>query len=162
MQKIVLTGLTALGESQVVTGSEKLREFRALNTNLPNVYFADGAPLHTVHLPSSLQTLKLISADELTSVLTSPPQIFREFDENGVAIFNNPSTYRGLYIQGVTDYTSGHGGHTLSQLIIEGGNLGYGSYVVLRNLVELKNGATENKNLSISLKDVYWCPYNQV
>jgi hypothetical protein len=46
-----LTGLVALSEGQDVSGSEKLREFRALNTAIPSVIFADGSPLDTVHLP---------------------------------------------------------------------------------------------------------------
>ena len=162
LKKIVMTGMTTFDKTLDVSGSEKLQEFRALRTALPSVYFADGAPLHTIHLPSSLETLKLIETNELTNIITSTPQVFKQFDENGVAEFYEPATYRGLYVQGATDYVSGSPGHKLNQLIIEGGGLGYGSYTLLKNLVNAKAAASTNNTLSISLKDVYWCPYEQV
>ena len=162
LKKIVMTGMKAFDKTLDVSGSEKLQEFRALDTALPNVYLADGAPLHTIHLPQSIQTLKLVDADNLTNILTSKPEVFKQYD-NDVAEFYPPEHYRGLYIEGITDYTAGqHPGHKLSQLIIERGGLGYASYTLLENLVEVKRGASENSTCSISLKDVYWCPYEQV
>ena len=160
LKKIVMTGMTSFDKTLDVSGSEKLQEFRALRTGIPSVYFADGAPLHTIHLPSTIQTLKLVEPGELTRILTSVPVVATL--ENGEAVYADPATYRGLYIEGVTDYSTGHPGHKLNQLIIEGGSLGYDSYTILNNLVQLKNGATENTTLSASLKDVYWCPYTQV
>lgn len=164
LKKIVMTGMTTFDRTLDVSGSEKLQEFRALRTSLPNVYFADGAPLHTVHLPASLETLKLIENNELTNIITTTAkaQVFNRFDDEGKAIFNDPSEYRGLYIEGATDYVSGSTGHSLNQLIIEGGSLGYGSYTLLNNLVNAKKNALTKNKLSVSLKDVYWCPYEQV
>lgn len=161
LKKVVMTGMKTFDKTLDVAGSEKLQEFRALNTLLPNVYFADGSPLHTVHLPSSLQTLKLVELDNLTNILSSKP-IVATLDSNGVAEYADPDTYKGLYLEGITDYVSGKPGHKLSQLIIQGGSLGYNSYTILNNLVEMKYGASENNTLSVNLKDVYWCPYTQV
>ena len=101
LQKIVLTGLSALTEAQDVSGSEKLREFRALNTKIPYVTFAEGDPLDTVHLPKTTSYLKLTHAKNLTRILTSPPEIMVE--ENGTYVYNDLENYQGLYVEGVTD-----------------------------------------------------------
>ena len=166
LQKMVMTGMTTFDKTLDMRGSGKLKEFRALRTKLPNVYFAKGAPLHTVHLPSTITTLELIENTELTNIITDKNVVNNicYLDSNGVAQYANPSTYRGLYIEGVTDYTSSNAnaGHALSSLVIEGGGLKYGSYALLSNLVSLKKSATENKSLRISLKDVVWTPYTQI
>jgi len=163
---MIMTGMTTFDKTLDMRGSGKLKEFRALRTKLPNVYFAKGAPLHTVHLPSTITTLELIENTELTNIITDKNVVNNicYLDSNGVAQYANPSTYRGLYIEGVTDYTSSNAnaGHALSSLVIEGGGLKYGSYALLSNLVSLKKSATENKSLRISLKDVVWTPYTQI
>ena len=56
-------------------GSEKLEEFRALSTALPSVSFANGAPLHTVHLPNTITSLSLVENNALTKILTSKPVV---------------------------------------------------------------------------------------
>lgn len=162
LKKIVFTGITSLQGTVDTQGSEKLEEFRALNTNLQNVYFADGAPLHTVHLPNTISTLQLIENADLTRILTVKPQVATLI--NGVVNYTNPADYRGLYLEDITDYTpqKRSTGHSLNSLIIEGNGLGYGSYKILENLINLKQGASTNKNLAISLKDVKWSPYNKV
>ena len=165
LQSVVLTGMTTFDKTLDMQGSGKLKEFRALKTKLPNVYFAKGAPLHTVHLPNTLSTLELIEHNELTKIITNKNLTnVCSLDSNGVAVYEDPNTYRGLYIEGITDYTSSNtnAGHQLSSLVIEGGGLGYGSYQILSNLVALKSGASENKTLRLSLKDVVWTPYTQV
>ena len=160
LKKIILTGLTDFDITLDISGSEKLEEFRALRTSLPDVYFADGIPLHTAHFPNTLKSLKLIETNELTNILTSAPVVATLV--NNELVYADPSTYRGLYIQGVTDISSQSTGHSLYSLIIEGGGLGYGSYTILKNLVTLKTGASSNNTLRVNLKDVYWCPYEQV
>ena len=165
LQKVVMTGMTTFDKTLDMQGSGKLKEFRALRTKLPNVYFAKGAPLHTVHLPNTITTLELIENTDLTNIITNKNVVnICSLDNNGVAVYNDPSTYRGLYLEGITDYTSANlnAGHTLSSLVIEGGGLGYGSYTILDNLIKLKKSATENKSLRISLKDIVWTPYTQV
>jgi hypothetical protein len=159
---MVMTGMTTFDKTLDMRGSGKLKEFRALRTKLPNVYFAKGAPLHTVHLPNTITTLELIENTELTNIITDKNVTnICSLDSNGVAQYADPATYRGLYIEGITDYTSSNAnaGHALSSLVIEGGGLGYGSYTILDNLVKLKKSATENKSLRISLKDVHWTPF---
>lgn len=162
LKKIIFTGITSLQGTVDTQGSEKLEEFRSLNTGLQNVYFANGAPLHTIHLPSTIQTLQLVENADLTKILTTKPVVATL--DNGVAIYSDPAAYRGLYLEGITDYTSAAAGqgHNLNSLIIQGGGLGYGSYKILENLIALKTGASTNKGLVVSLKDVKWSPYEQV
>jgi hypothetical protein len=145
MKKVVLTQMTAFDKTVPMQGSEKLEEFRALGTQLKGVYFAKGAPLHTVHLPATITGIELSENKELTSLLTSKPVIAKwvnketreEVSYNSITNFNDvevefadPSTYRGLYLEKITDYNPANAntGHLLSTLVIEGGGLGYGSY----------------------------------
>ena len=179
MKKVVLTQMTAFDKTVPMQGSEKLEEFRALGTQLKGVYFAKGAPLHTVHLPATITGIELSENKELTSLLTSKPVIAKwvnketraEVNYNSITNFNDvevefadPSTYRGLYLEKITDYNPANAntGHLLSTLVIESGGLGYGSYQILDNLIKLKDQATENNTLAISLKEVHWSPYTMV
>ena len=167
LQKMVMTGMTTFDKTLDMRGSGKLKEFRALRTKVPNVYFAKGAPLHTVHLPNTLTTLELIENTELTNIITNKNVVNNICTLNsstGEAEYADPSTYRGLYLEDITDYATANAnaGHALSSLVIEGGGLGFGSYTILENLVKLKYNAENNKTLRISLKDVNWTPYTQV
>lgn len=176
MKKVVLTQMTAFDKTVPMQGSEKLEEFRALGTKLKGVYFAKGAPLHTVHLPESITGLELSENQELKQIITSKPIIAKWVDKttrneiayNSISDFSqveveyaNPDTYRGLYLEKITDYNTANAntGHNLSTLVIEGGGLKYGSYQILDNLIKLKDKASENNTLSISLKEVSWTPY---
>ena len=176
MKKVVLTQMTAFDKTVPMQGSEKLEEFRALGTKLKGVYFAKGAPLHTVHLPDTITGLELSENQELTQLVTSRPVVAKWVDKstgeevayNTITDFSqveveytNPSSYRGLYLEKITDYNvaNANTGHNLSTLVIEGGGLGYGSYQILDNLIKLKDEALENNTLSISLKEVAWTPY---
>ena len=161
---MVMTGMTTFDKTLDMRGSGKLKEFRALRTKVPNVYFAKGAPLHTVHLPNTLTTLELIENTELTNIITNKNVVNNICTLNsstGEAEYADPSTYRGLYLEDITDYATANAnaGHALSSLVIEGGGLGFGSYTILENLVKLKYNAENNKTLRISLKDVNWTPY---
>ena len=139
--------------------SAKLQEFRALGSAIERTNFAPGAPLHTVHLPSTMTTISLVQNQELKKIITSIPEIVTE--SNGLYTYNDPSTYKGLYIEGVTDYNSASAntGHKISNLEIVGGGLGYNSYIILKNLYDLKKEASLNNTLSIGLTDVVWTPY---
>jgi len=156
--------MTTFDKTLDMQGSGKLKEFRALRTKLPNVYFAKGAPLHTVHLPKTLGTLELIENTNLSNIITDSSKVQICDLVDGVAVYKDPDEYRGLYIEGITDYTTDKlgTGHTLSSLVIEGGNLGFDSYKLLANLVNLKATATEDNTLRMSLKDVVWTPYTLV
>ena len=169
LQKVVLTGLTKLAASLDLAASSKLQEFRALDTPITSVSFAKGAPLHTIHLPSSITALALVEATDLDHLITSKPVIGTlEGDVNNPDaglnfVKNNPSTYRGLYIEGVTDLSVvGTQGHKLTSVTIQGGNLGYESYTLLNNLVRIKEAATTNDLLKVNFTDVKWTPYSVV
>ena len=161
LKQVILTNIPKLDKTIDVSGSEKLQEFRALNTIISQAIFANGAPLHTVHLPKSIMTLNLNENQDLKNIITSYPVVMSKEDD-GTIITHDPETYRGLYLEGITDYqeTTGKGtGHRLDTLIINGGGLGYGSYTIFRNLYDIKKTATENKLLRASLTDVNWTPY---
>ncbi len=162
LKKMVLSNMQTFDKTIDIQGSEKIQEFRALNTIIPSVYFADGAPLHTVHLPSTITTLKLVENKDLTNILITKPVVATL--DNGVASYANPNTYRGLYLENITDYNNSlaNTGHAMNTIIIEGGGLGYNSYTILNNLIKLKDNAESNNLLNISIKDVSWTPYEIV
>lgn len=162
LKSVNISKLESFSKELNLTGSSKLQEFRALGSIIERINFAPGAPLHTVHLPQTMTTLSLIQHQDLTDILTSMPVVVKE-DENTPGKYNyqDPSTYRGLYIEGVTDYTPSKAnlGHNLSTYEVQGGGLGYNSYIILKNLYDLKEKATSKNTLSIGLTDVEWTPY---
>jgi len=144
--------------------SEKLQEFRALGSSIKRTSFAPGAPLHTVHLPKTMTTLSFVQNKDLNNILVSRPEIVRFNESTGLYDYTDPDTYRGLYLEGITDYdaTKENEGHSVSTLDIQGGGLGYNSYTILNNLYMLKHEANTNNLLSIGLTDVEWTPYIEV
>jgi hypothetical protein len=70
LETIVLTNLTNLDKTIDVSGSAKLKEFRALNTSIPKVIFAEGVALDTLHLSKNLTDLELIDAWGLNQVIS--------------------------------------------------------------------------------------------
>ena len=159
MKKVVFTGLSSLDKTIDISGSAKLQEFRALDTRIPNVYFADGAPIHTLHLPSTLKGLKLIQNNELTKILTSRPDVWNA---------QSPDEYKGLYVEGLTDATTMGSGHTIESLIVEGGGLGYDAYKLLEKYILVKtiavneNDPNAGDKVRIGMLNQAWTPYEQV
>ena len=161
LETVILTGLTSLNGQIDITGSEKLKEFRALNTIISGVDLADGVQIETLHLPSTITSLSLIEPVALTQIATSPK------DEDG-------NINKGLYVEGLTgkvrDDTPVDKTHVDSYSVV-GGSLGYGSYVILEKLVRLKSAmhvmsndalAGYKKTLGINLENVNWSPYFRV
>ena len=73
LEKIVLSNLSSLRASIPISGSEKLKEFRALGTNIPSVALADGVQIETLHLPSTINILNLTEPTSLTNILEEKP-----------------------------------------------------------------------------------------
>ena len=163
LKSVNLCKLSQFNRELNLTGSAKLQEFRALGSIIERINFAAGAPLHTVHLPSTITTVSLVQHQDLDTILTSPPVIVNSV-AGGEYEYTDPDTYRGLYIEGVTDYVAANAGtgHKLQTYEVSGGGLGYHSYTILKNLYDLKFGASSNQYLQVSLTDVDWSPYEQV
>lgn len=148
-----LTGLTGYTSVVDLSSCEKLKEFRALNSNITGVSLADGAQIDTLHLPNTTSSLNFIELSNLTEVIDNPR------DSDG-------KIRKGLYIQGLTDNTAEN--TKVNTYTTIGGKLGYGSYSLLEKLIELKekqrgeNNAEYSPRLGISLKNVSWSPYEQV
>ena len=159
-----LSHLTEFNRAIDLSSSAKLREFKALDSTLTTVTFAPGAPLHTILLPRTLSLLTLVGHQELTNIITSVPQPIIKNPETGVYEQQPADSYKGLYIENVTDYTQAKAGqgHSLGTIQIDGGKLEYGSYKILDNLVKLKTNAQQNMDLSIFYYNVHWSPYNKV
>ena len=171
LKQVILSNIGSLTGGVNFSGSGKLNEFRALGTNLSSAVFAPGAPLSIVHLPKTISAFEVQEASGLTKLITSKPVVGDYDSQNNVFTYRDPATYSGLYIEDVTDIDINNipltennkpVGHALNRLNIAGGNLGYDSYVLLRNLIALKNGAETRQKLAISLKDVHWTPYTLV
>ena len=179
LKKVNFSQLTDFDVNINLRGSEKLQEYRGLGTLIKVVQFANGAPLHTVHLPKTTTIIELVEDKNLTNILTTKPVVAKwvnkttqeeanveeieDFSQYEVQ-YADPADYRGLYIEGVTDYvtSNANAGHAVSSLVIEGGGLEFDSYTILNNLINLKYEAENNNTLKISLKDVVWTPYTQV
>ena len=163
LQKIVLTGLTALSMGQNVSGSEKLREFRALNTVIPSVTFADGSPLDTVHLPKSITEINLVHAKNLNNILRNYPVVMIPDNEEGY-VYNDLNAYKGLYIEGLTDWDKNNtinisNIRTLNLIDV---NMGYDSYVLLDNAIDIRERFRPNDFLGFNFENVNWCPYTVI
>ena len=167
LKQVILSNISSLRNTGYnFSGSGKLNEFRALGTGLTEVVFASGAPLGIVHLPNTITGFDVEQAANLTKILTERPVVGEMV--NGEFVYKDPSEYEGLYIEDVTDLdinnipVNSYGrpfGHALTRLSIIGGNMKYNSYILLRNLVALKNNATGANTLGINLEDVEWTPY---
>ena len=151
LEEVVLTGLSTYNAEVDLTGSEKLKTFRALNTAITGVNLADGVAIETLHLPNTITSLKLIEPVALSGILTSPGDI-----ENG---FN-----KGLYIDGITNDKLED--IPLRTYNIIGGKLGYDSYklldILVNRKVEMQKNNKPNSSLAINLKDILWTPYTIV
>ena len=163
LQKVVLTGLTELNQAQDVSGSEKLVEFRALNTKIPYVIFADGTPLDTIHLPETTTSIKLVYAKNLTNILDNTPQVMVEttIEEDGqqvqTYIYNNRDNYKGLYIEGLTDLDTENISESTSivnSIDLQNVALGYDSYKLLNNATLIRENNRQDGYLAINLENV--------
>lgn len=152
LEEVILTGLGSLSGQIDLTGSEKLKIFRALNTIIAGVSLAQGAQIETLHLPNTITGLQLIEPVALTGILNTPGDI-----ESG---FN-----KGLYIEGITDATNYDKDISIITYDIVGGSLGFDSYRLLKTLINFKLAMLDrekNANLAINLKEVDWTPYKVV
>lgn len=168
LESVVLTGVTALDADLDISGSEKLKEFRALNTNLAGVSFADGVQLETLYLPKSVTYFDLVEPVSLSGILTeNAPTTDDEgnivIDDNGYYVFP-----KGIFLEGVTDNTEDK--TKIRKYSITGGQMGYDSYKILKRLVEIKQGMQDmddlstdyDKSIAVTLKEVDWTPYRLV
>lgn len=94
LEKIVLSNLSSLRSSLDISGSEKLKEFRALGTNLQSVALADGVQIETLHLPSTINVLNLTEPTSLTKILNEKPI---EYTGEIVKIYNKVSITKEEY-----------------------------------------------------------------
>ena len=152
LEEVILTGLASLNWTIDLTGSEKLKTFRALNTHLTGVSLAEGVLIETLHLPNTISFIKLVEPVALNGVLTNP--------KNSEGKFN-----KGLYIDGITDATNYDKDINITTYDIIGGNLGYDSYKLLNTLVNFKlamQARGTDPSLGINLQNVHWSPYSVV
>lgn len=138
-----------------LTKSEKLKNFRNTGSNIPRVEFAKGVALETLYLTSETNYLTLIEANLLNKLITKyvNPTLDKTTNRLEVAEEN-----KGLYIQGLTDKEDDQIETKIKTLDIEGGNLGYYSYELLRRYYL---GCQHNnlKDCEINLTEVQWSPY---
>jgi hypothetical protein len=159
LKEVNLTNVTIDNDNSSInfdfTSSEKLQIFKAVGSNVENIDFAPGVALHTLHLPASLASLKLVEANALTEVLDAPP--VSTYDPNTDVW----TADQGLYIAELTDAGDlSQASSNLVSLILNGGKLGYHSYKLLHNLYTIKKRTQEN--LKLELTKVHWSPYIQL
>ena len=169
LKKVVLTGLKNIKSESAnidVSGSSKLEEFRALNTNITGCKVATGAPISIMHLPSTVQSILLNTNYNLTKVIDTP---IVEDD------FATKSTLEGLYIDGLTSSIADNrtkslteiassvaGKLALASIEIKNDSLGYDSYQLVKNAMARKiatSDPTSVQALALRLENVVWTPY---
>jgi hypothetical protein len=70
LERVVLTNLSGLDGTIDFSGSEKLKELMALNTNVQSFVLADGVQISKLYLPSTITNLILKEPTSLTGILT--------------------------------------------------------------------------------------------
>lgn len=133
--------------------SPKLQNFRATNTNLTQVNFADGVALNTLYLGNTLTRFTLAQASNLNNIIEEysyPRRINGEYVAE-----------EGLYIQGLTDrkdtdVTTSN----ISYLSIKDDALGYDSYKLLKKYYKARFSVSGDTQ--IELTNVKWSPYTLV
>ena len=162
LEQVILTNVQSLTGAIDVTGAEKLREFRALGTTITGVSFADGGQMDTIHLPNTVTHLTFIEPVALNGLISNESE-FKDGDGKFV------EGVKGLYVPGVT--TTGDLSDTtkIQTLNIVGGNMGYSSYQLMKNLIDIKQNMQSNpeidegeKNILIAMENVLWSPYKLV
>ena len=132
---------------------EKLENFRDIGSNITQVTFADGVALNTLYLSDSTVNLKLVEARLLTDLITDEKAPITKKKDNTLA------AKPGLFIDGLTN------GKKQTKLItfdIQGGNLGYNSYKLLKLYIDAASHTNANATRNINLTDVQWSPYVKV
>lgn len=138
-----------------LTKSEKLENFRNTGSNIPRVEFAKGVALDTLYLTNETNYLTLIEANLLNKLITTyvNPTLNSITGRLVVADEN-----KGLYIQNLTDKDDDQIETKIKTMDIEGGNLGYYSYELLRRYyLGCKKGNL--KDCEINFVNVQWSPY---
>lgn len=80
LETVNLTNLMTLDGTLDFSGSEKLKEFRALNTIINSVVLADGVQIETLYLPNTITTIKLTEPTSLTGITKSVTPIEKEVE----------------------------------------------------------------------------------
>lgn len=137
-----------------LTKSEKLENFRNTGSNIPRVEFAKGVALNTLYLTSETNYLTLIEANLLNKLITTYVNPTLNSAKRLVVADEN----RGLYIQNLTDKDDDQIETKIKTMDIEGGNLGYYSYELLRRYY-LGCKKSNLKDCEINFIDVQWSPY---
>lgn len=161
------SNITITGDvkSMDLSGSEKLRNFRATGSNITSINFADGVALDTLYYPATTTNLSLVQANLLTDLIL--PKLSQEAPElpQGQKYYTTPKldpatnmlkAEKGLYLEGFFDDTASC---ALNNIKIDGGNLGYNSYTILKRLWDKNNGKGYAR---VTFKNVDWCPYTQL
>lgn len=131
---------------------EKLENFRNTGSNITQVTFADGVSLNTLYLTSATTTLKLVEARLLNDLITEYKTPTRNADGTLTAV-------PGLYIQNLTD---GKKQTLITIFDIQGGNLGYNSYKLLKMYCEACQQTSANTERKINMTEVQWSPYIKI
>lgn len=159
LEQVILTNVQSLTGAIDVTGAEKLKEFRALGTTITGVSFADGGQMEIVHLPNTIAHLTFIEPIKLKGLIQGESD-WKDAKGNFVP---------GLYIPGITSTGNLNASTSIEKLQVVGGNMGYSSYQLMKNLVDIKKTmqasaefTNAQKNISIALEKVLWSPYKLV
>lgn len=153
LEEVILTGLSSSSLNIPVnfSGCEKLKIFRALNTQITGISLPNGTTIQTLHLPASITGLKLVEPVAMEKIISNPGNATDGFKE-------------GLYIDKITIENPNYNEIIpFNSYYIEGGRMGYDSYRLLEKLYNFKeNASAPNNRLSINLLNVDWTPFQLV
>ena len=160
LQDANFSKLSAFSSTLDFTHSEKLKVFRALDSGLLGIDFADGVQLTTCYLPATVTSLKFVKAHELTNLLETKP-----YKDLSTDVWP-----KGLYIEGLTnrlneDEFDSNVSTNINSYYLVGGGFGTESYRLLYTLAKMKKKMIESTNESISkdfsvhATELEWSPY---
>lgn len=147
--------------------SDKLENFRALESSITELQTPAGVQLHTCYLPKTINEINFIEAKQLNNILAYYP-------------YKNSETGwpKGLYIEGLTNKLDvintvsnpNELAVNIGTFYLDGNFLGTDAYKLLVGLVDIKRrmvgdwiaNTNLDKKLSINALNMKWSPYTRL
>lgn len=160
--------LTKFNDVVNLFNSDKLENFRALESSITELQVPAGVQLSTCYLPKTVNEINFTEAKMLTKILTSYP--YKD---------SKTGWPEGLYIEGLTNKLNVINDSTttpndlavdINTFYLDGGSLGTDAYKLLNGLVNIKVRMGEdwdsntdlNRKLSINALNMSWSPYTRL
>lgn len=168
LREVNFSRLDKYGVAVNLFKSEKLENFRALESGITELQVPEGVQLKVCYLPKTIDEINFTEAKQLTKIIKSYPY---KHETTGWP--------EGLYIEGLTnklseindpDTPSSDFATNIGVFYLDGGFLGTDAYKILKGLVDIKlrmstdwmSDNSLNKKLSINALNMNWSPFKKL